>query len=336
MYGVASAVDPAQEPKSSAASTRLGIVGSRWTINDQPTFLLGISYYGGLGASPETWQADLVQFRKLGYNWIRVWAVWPAEDHDVSAIDRQGRPRDPYLRRLQELVEWCNRHGWVVDVTLSRKNLSDAQAYFATAAAHRRAVTTLVRQLKDYRNWYLDLANECNIRDRRYVAVEELAELVQAARRLDPHRLLTASHAGEVTREQVLDYRKKVGVDFLSLHLPRQNGQPRQTGPQVRQVLEWLEQNQQLVPVHLQEPFRRDYNRWQPELQDFLQDLRAALEAGAAGWCFHNGNNRHRPDRQPRRCFDLTRTRLVEQLDAVELEVLQRLPQLVATHRPKK
>ena len=34
--------------------TVLGIADTQFTINGQPTFLLGISYYGGLGA-PEGW-----------------------------------------------------------------------------------------------------------------------------------------------------------------------------------------------------------------------------------------------------------------------------------------
>ena len=38
--------------------------------------------------------------------------------------------------------------------------------------AHRRAVETLVAALKEHRNWYLDLANERDVRDARYVPAE--------------------------------------------------------------------------------------------------------------------------------------------------------------------
>jgi len=69
------------------------------------------------------------------------------------------------------------------------------------------------------------------------------------------------------------------------------------------------------VPVHYQEPFRRGFSsRWQPSAEDFAADLRQALSGGAAGWCFHNGDQRDRPDGRPRRCFDLRQRRLLEQL----------------------
>ena len=34
-----------------AGDTRLGINGADFTLNGQPAFLLGISYYGALGAA---------------------------------------------------------------------------------------------------------------------------------------------------------------------------------------------------------------------------------------------------------------------------------------------
>jgi len=39
---------------------------------------------------------------------------------------------------------------------------------------------------------------------------------------------------------------------------------------------------------------------------------------GAAGWCFHNGDERSAKDGQPRRSFDLREKRLFEQLDEEE------------------
>ena len=40
-----------------------------------------------------------------------------------------------------------------------------------------RAVETLVIALKPLRNWYLDLANERNINDKRHAGIEELKQL---------------------------------------------------------------------------------------------------------------------------------------------------------------
>src|SRR5688500_4954535 len=109
-------------PATAAEPTVLGIDGTRFTINGRPTFLLGMSYYGALGAGDETWRADLDDMQQAKINWIRVWATWSAFGEDVSAVDGAGRPRDKYLARLKDLVKECDRRGMMVDVTLSRGN----------------------------------------------------------------------------------------------------------------------------------------------------------------------------------------------------------------------
>ena len=77
--------------------TRLGIKGTGFTLNDRPAFLLGVSYYGALGASEETIRQDLDDMRRRGFNWIRVWATWGAFDNDVSAVDAEGNAAEAVL-----------------------------------------------------------------------------------------------------------------------------------------------------------------------------------------------------------------------------------------------
>ena len=77
-----------------SSRTTLGIDGTRFTINSKPTFLLGFSYYGALGASDEFLRKDLDDFQRLGFNWLRVWGTWDAFDYSISAFDLQGRPRE--------------------------------------------------------------------------------------------------------------------------------------------------------------------------------------------------------------------------------------------------
>jgi hypothetical protein len=200
--------------------TRLGTDGTRFTVNDRPAFLFGVSYYGALGASDETVRSDLADLKKHGFNWVRVWATWAAFGEDVSAVDGEGQPREPSLKRLDRLVAACDEQGLVVDVTLSRGNGSTGPARLQTLGAHRRAVETLVTALKAHRNWYLDLANERNIKDKRFTSFADLAELRELARKLDPHLLVTASHAGDVSRDDLTEYLQTVRVDFLSPHRP--------------------------------------------------------------------------------------------------------------------
>jgi hypothetical protein len=304
-------------------ATRLGIAGTRFTVNGTPTFLLGLSYYGALGAAPETAARDLDEIQRRRFQWLRVWATWAAFAHDVSAVDPDGRPRTEYLRKLQALVAECDRRGLIVDVTLSRGNGATGPPRLQGLAAHRRAVETLVTALRAHRNWYLDLSNERNIQDKRHTPVAELKELRALVRQLDPDRLVTASHAGDLTRGQVQEYLGTAQVDFLAPHRPRNPQSPGQTEAKTRASLAWAQDLGRAVPVHYQEPFRRGFGKYEPTAQDFLTDLQAARAAGAAGWCFHTGDQRNRPDGRPRRCFDLRDGRLFDQLDAVEREALE-------------
>lgn len=311
---------------SLAGTTDLGLRHTEFTLNGRAAFLLGCSYYGGLGASEESVRRDLDDLQRHGFNWIRVWATWAAFDHDVSAVDAEGRARTPYLDRLLALVEDCDRRGMVVDVTLSRANGVSGPSRLQSLEAHRRAVETLVTRLRPWRNWYLDLANERSIRDARYVSLEELAELRETVRRLDPGRLVTASHAGgDLDRDDVHDALVVAGLDFLTSHRPRHAGSPGETAAVSRRVLGWMHDLGRLAPLHYQEPFRRAYGSWQPVADDFVRDLAGAREGGAAGWCLHNGDARGQARGEPRRSFDLRERRLFEQWDDEERAFLETL-----------
>jgi hypothetical protein len=311
------------------SSTRLGIDGTRFTVNNRPAFLAGISYYGALGAPDEIINRDLAEFQKNGSNWIRVWATWAAFGDNVSAVDSAGEARDLFLKRLQKLVAACDRRGIVVDVTLSRGNGATGPARLQTLQAHRRAVTTLVAALKAHRNWYLDLANERNIQDRRFTSFADLKELRELVRTLDPTRLVTASHAGDLGRAELREYVLTVGVDLLSPHRPRSPESPGQTADRSREYRAWMKELGREVPLHYQEPFRRDYDGWQPRAEDYLADLRGALAGGAAGWCWHNGARRAARDGRPRRSFDLREKSLFEQLDQEEQRTLPLLAKVI-------
>src|SRR6476660_8399064 len=63
-------------PEKSA--TTLGTAGTDFTLNGRPSFLFGLSYYGGLGASEEAIGKDLAEEKKNGFNWGRVWATGSA------------------------------------------------------------------------------------------------------------------------------------------------------------------------------------------------------------------------------------------------------------------
>ena len=312
---------------SDSVAPKLGVEGSRFTVNGKPTFLVGISYYGGLGASEDFIRRDLAEMKRHGINWIRVWATWAAFENDVSAVDKEGQPRRLFLDRLERLVAECGRQGMIVDVTLSRGNGIVGPPRLQNLEIHKRAVETVVTALRAQPNWYLDLANERDVRDKRFVSVAELKELRTLVKKLDPARLVTASHGNDISREQMKEDLQEIGVDFVCPHRPRTPQSPGQTEAKTRAYLEWMKELGRVVPLHYQEPFPRDYTKWQPAVEDYMIDVRGARAAGAAGWCFHN--TAKRDSQHPRRrSFDLRERRLFEQLDDEEHKVLAALREL--------
>ncbi len=147
----------------------------------------------------------------------------------------------------------------------------------------------------------------------------------ELARRLNPKLLVTASHAGDASLDDLREYVEVVDMHFISPHRPRQAGSPSQTEAQTRLYLDRLKQLRRVVPVHYQEPFRRGFGKWNPQAEDFVTDLRAAVAGGAAGWCFHNGDARDQPEGRPRRSFDLRAQRLFDQFDEQERKAVELL-----------
>jgi hypothetical protein len=315
---LAAAIASRAADSTPSSSTLLGLRGGEFTLNGKSTFLLGFSYYGALGAHQATVRRDLEDAQRLGFNWLRVWATWNVFDCDMSAASADGAPREPFLGKLKWLVAECDRRGLVVDVTLTRgETLRDF-------AAHQQAVETLVEALKTHRNWFLDLANEHDVHDARFVSDAELKRLRDLVRRLDPRRPVTASFGGhDLTADDVRASLLTIGLDFLTPHRPRTAQSPRETEARTRALRAAMHELGCAAPILYQEPFRRGYSGWEPRTEDFLNDLHGAIAGGAAGWCFHSGQQGNAADKQPRRSFDLRNGRLFDQLDAVEQKVVQ-------------
>jgi hypothetical protein len=300
--------------------------GTLFTLDGKPEFLLGFSYYGALGAPDDFVDRDVGEMRELGFNWFRVWATWAAFENNVSAVDSDGNAREPYLSKLKSLCEKADALGMVVDVTFSTGNGVVGISLDPRPDACLNAVANVTRELLPFRNVYIDVANERNIKDRRHVPLDEIGVLRDRVKEIDPERLVTASHSGEIPDDEVEEYVNVARVDFLSPHRPRNTDSPSQTADKTGEYLAMARKAGRAMPVHYQEPFRRDFGKYQPGDDDFLVDLRNAERGGAAGWCFHNGDARSKSDGRPRRSFDLRAEegRLFDQLDEDELKVVRK------------
>ncbi|HUR46364.1 MAG TPA: hypothetical protein VMZ27_10860, partial [Candidatus Saccharimonadales bacterium] len=303
--------------------TRLAVDGTSFTVNATPTFLYGISYYGGLGASEAFVRKDLDEMERYSLNWIRLWANWSSGSNNVSAVDADGQARQPFLGKLEWIVGECDRLGIIVDVTLTRGDGRGGSPRLETLEAHRRAVETVVKALRGHTNWYLDLSNERNVGDKRFTSLDDIKNLRDLAKSNSPTLLVTASDGGDISEEELRRYLQDAKIDFVAPHRPRDASSAARTEEMTRKYLAWMREIGRVVPIHYQEPFRRGYAKWEPRAEDYLTDLKGAMTGGAAGWCFHNGSDRKTAG--PKRSFDLSKARLFEQLDAEELKALQQL-----------
>lgn len=302
--------------------TRLGIAGTSFTINDKKTFLYGISYYSALGASYSSIKKDLADIKKYRFNWIRVWVNWVGADTDISAVDDNGNAVPVYMDKLKWLVDQCDRRGIIVDVTLAHGNNKEGRS-LKTLEAHEQAVRSVISALGTYSNWYMDLANEHDVGDARFVSFNDLQVLRELCRKLDPNLPVTASAGGDISHDDLKRYLQSVKVDFIAPHRPRTPSSAKQTENKTRDYIEWMKALGKPVPIHYQEPFRRGYTDWQPQVNDYITDLFGAMSAGAAGWCFHNGDQRGGKNNQPARSFDMHQQRLFDQLDSEELAAIK-------------
>lgn len=299
--------------------------GRFFTLDGRPTFLLGVSYYGALGIeSPALAARDLDDTVAAGFNWIRVWVFWEFEGMSFSALTRTGEPREPYLARLKDLIVECSKRRMILDCTLHRGESGDCTP--ANQAQHLACVRRIARELLPYRNVYIDVANERDVRDDRHVTLEEMGELIGAIKEIDPRRLATGSGVPG-SAEELAAYRKVGRCDCLAPHLCREKGCAAKTEGTLRRYEAWMRAAGVRFPVHLQEPFRRGFAAYEPTVEDFLQDALGARAGGAAGWCLHNGSVRTRAEPRPFRSFlmNAKEGRLFDQWDAVEKAVISRL-----------
>jgi len=318
---------------SAAYAVTLGISpdGRFFTLDGVPTYLNGVSYYGAQTITTASYRtSDLDDMVADGFNWIRVWGYWTnaVTSEDVSVLTYDGYSRSTYMNRLKTLITECNNRGIIVDVSLNR----DAYGTWVgarTQAQHLKAVQTLATELLSYRNVYIDISNERDVGDGRYVSLSECGALINAIKAIDPTRLCTASST-PTSQSQLSDFKNTAKMDFISPHLCRDSSCPAATLGTVNNYSSWMDNLGWRIPIHLQEPFRRGYSTsFNPLEDDFLRDCSGGKLAGAAGWCLHNGDNF---DAAPYRSFtmDNARGRLYAQWESAETNVTNQVSALIA------
>ncbi|GAB4440288.1 MAG: hypothetical protein OHK0015_36090 [Chloroflexi bacterium OHK40] len=295
-----------------ATRTLLGVSGERFTINGQPAFLLGVSYFDA-----RFWhESDLDALQQRGYNLIRIWLDW----REHSFFDANGRLTSEGRARLLNLVDAADRRGIVVDVAILDTDLSFSRDHTATALQQAAGA------LADRGNVLYDLVNEFNHPTEPFT-VGGVGHLATTLRSADPDAIYGVSSTGDyLVRDPATVSAGNVQAmmasplssKVLMPHMPRTADWSLQTGRRVRALREHLQSSGQARPIYLQEEARRGHSGLNPGRDEFLRAARAAREAGAAAWIFHTDAG-----------FALDQRPLMQALDSVERAVLDDLPAAV-------
>lgn len=294
----------------------LGIANNQFTVNGQPTFLLGVSYFDGKNYH----ESDFVNLAAKGFNLIRIWLDW----RDSNFFDENGNWLDGAKQVLLNLVDQANSHGLVVDVTILDSNMS-----FGDSASKRlKAMENVTLVLKGKNNVLFDLANEHDHNGfNTVVSHNEAQSLLRVVKNIDPNRIVTISSTAchllcgndrdGIDENNITEEINQVGVDVLTPHFMRNESWADKTRQRVTTLMNYLLSIDKSIPIYLQEENRRS-NDSGPDTADFFTAAKQAKEAGAAGWIFHTKAG-----------YDLKESNFFENLDPHEHVVLNELADLI-------
>jgi len=291
-------------PQGPVGVPKLGLSGDRLTINGQPAFLLGASYFDAIA-----WRtSDLNEFASRRFNMIRLWCDWDAPN-GKSLLDSDGN----LVRRqtLIDLVHAAGQRGLVVDVTICAP-----EGNARSVAARENAVRSVVSALAGEPNVYFDVMNE-HAHPAGPASHSDVARFFSAARAAWSGAILTVSDSyvfsGSVDTGHV-DAELNAGTQMISPHMERTGDWWSQTGNRVRALKTYLASKSRNIPVLLDEDARRGHSGLNPSRDEFFEAAREARDAGAAGWVFHTDAG-----------FDLAASSFFDALDSVEHEVVDGL-----------
>jgi hypothetical protein len=292
----------------------LGLTNRSFTFDGVETFVLAVSYYGGVAAPADIVASDIGRLAPLGFNNMRVWVTWTSPSIESSVVRSDGTLDAGALSRLRLLIETARDHGMTVDVTFSMGMEGSSDGGFDNYLA---AMVLLTNELAAYRNIFFDLGNERDVGDSRFISVDDVARLAAAVRATDPGRLVTASgggSTGEAAGASYVELYSAADLDFATPHFSRDAGWAAATEERVGTMRTVLLEAGWDRPIYLQEEARNGYGGAEWPKSDFLTAVAGAARAGAAGWCFHTDAG-----------FDLQATSFFDQLDPIEQDTIDEL-----------
>jgi hypothetical protein len=301
----------------------LEVQNNRFTVDGQPRFLVLVSYFDAMRASPERCESDFQYLHKNGIDGIRVFPNWWDFRAKIAfapdtLMDGHADLRPDRLAALKQVLDCAARHGLIVDMSfayetveglsdLRREQVGTGQGALPVNQVHvdeyERGLVAVTKALMDYRNLFFDIQNEYNGRI-THLSDDEVRRFGAAIRKTDAKRLVTASLANEIGAEEVASRSNETGVDIVGWHESR--------NPWQYDAMDMLVGQARAVttkPIYLGEPaLLRD----ELTAREFIVAVTKAKAGGAAAWTFHTQH-----------CFDLSQKSLADSLTEGEKEFIR-------------
>jgi hypothetical protein len=260
-----------------AVAQKLTIQGDRFAVDGVPKFLTFMSYFGAMGAPNII--ADLRALKSLGFDGIR---IWPNLDTGPQLMNSDGSLRPDELTRLLSILNQARIERLVVDVTFTHEHIKGMGP-----AATRAGILAAVGVLRSYDNVLIDIQNERNVGDGRFMSEADVASIFAGIRAIDPARITTASNSPADDADYAADFTARLGLDVTAYHEPRNSRW--YEAAEVQNVVGRMKVNGK--PAYMQESMStRDELYFYPahdRADYFMQSIANAKMAGAAAWCFH-------------------------------------------------
>src|SRR5438874_262824 len=262
-----------------ARAQKLGIQGDRFTIDGTPKFLTFVTYFGGMGAPNVI--ADLHLMKTLGFDGFR---IWPLLDTGPQILNGDGSLRATEMAQFLSILDQAKQERLIVDVTFTHEHIAGL-----TPANTRVGLANVAAAMRSYENVLIDIQNERNVQDRRFMSEPDIVSIYQAIKAVDPARIVGCSEARGDAAGPATDasFVARLRLDVTMLHETRSADW--YTLPVQQYVISALRANGR--PAYMQEPMTtRDSLFFYPShdrAEYFLQAIAHAKLAGAAGWTFH-------------------------------------------------
>lgn len=307
---------------TSLQADAITIKDGQFIQNGKPAFLLGLSYFDGLSASPQILNSDLRYFGERGFNALRVWANWypDFQPRTTGLLEQDGTVNVHMMNRLKFMIDAADKKGFVIKLTFSRHPMEKVPF-----SNYKDGILSVVKAIKNSQNVLLDLQNETDHCGKQgdpdcegHLTLAQVHELRDAIKEVDPRRIVTASWGGG-DAEDYKSFLEQTNVDFIATHgPPRKKDWAEKTEVEMKRARSQLDSE---IPILFDEPSRCDKGvdcKDPSAAQQFLMAAQNAKRSGAAGWFFHTTAG-----------FRLNNRPMHERLNRTEKIVVNRLAEAV-------